>query len=75
MICWYMRRAKDQRIAAAAATASRLHWQVAWDGKAGTPGEEVVFLTNRPVTDALRIFDRYDDRSLTCLPAGRSKCR
>jgi hypothetical protein len=36
----------------------------AWDGKPGTPGEEVVFLTNRPVKDALRVFDRYDERSL-----------
>lgn len=30
---------------------------VAWDGKPGTPGEEVVFLTNRPVKNRLRIFD------------------
>ena len=36
----------------------------AWDGKPAVPGGELVFLTNRPVTDALRIFDRYDDRSL-----------
>ena len=43
----------------------------AWDGKPGTPGEEVVFLTNRPVTDALRIFDQYDDRSLIEVPLNK----
>ena len=43
----------------------------AWDGKPGTPGEEVVFLTNLPVMDALRIFDLYDERSLIEVPLNK----
>jgi len=43
----------------------------AWDGKPGTPDEEVVFLTNLPVADALRIFDLYDERSLIEVPLNK----
>jgi hypothetical protein len=43
----------------------------AWDGKPGTPGEEVVFLTNLPVMDALRVFDLYDERSLIEVPLNK----
>lgn len=43
----------------------------AWDGKPGTPEEEVVFLTNLPVMDALRIFDLYDERSLIEVPLNK----
>jgi hypothetical protein len=40
-----------------------------WNGTHCPAGEETVFLTNRPVHEALRVFDTYDDRSLieTCV--------
>jgi len=42
-----------------------------WDSKQGPLDEEVVFLTNKPVDDALRIFDLYDERSLIEVPLNK----
>ena len=42
-----------------------------WDSKRGPLDEEVVFLTNKPVKDALRIFDLYDERSLIEVPLNK----